>query len=370
MTTEDNVKTEVSNGKDATESKAPESNELNDQVLRQVEYYFGDINLPRDKFLQEEMKKDDGWIELTTMLTFNRLAKLTKDVKVVADALKDSELIEVSEDGTKIRRSPEVPLPDNTLEYWQEIKHRTAYVKGFDVEDTLDDVQKFVSPYKVQNVVMRRLQKRKKTFKGSVFVTFADVETAKKFVDDSNHETFKDKPMTKTLTGKRSQRKTNRKKEERKSAKEAKKLEQIAEQERSVLAAHFVKGVVLEVSGFDAKNTKYEDLKTFFKTYGQVAFVAYENGNENAKIRFDDGENSAKKAWENALEKNDGKVMFKDHELTGKVLEGDEEENSEKNNKKSARGYNAKKRPNQRGDAFERKAKHTKFEEEDNEAEA
>lgn len=30
------------------------------KVLRQVEYYFGDINLPRDKFLQEEMKKEDG----------------------------------------------------------------------------------------------------------------------------------------------------------------------------------------------------------------------------------------------------------------------------------------------------------------------
>ncbi|KAI6201326.1 hypothetical protein M3Y96_00829800 [Aphelenchoides besseyi] len=387
MTTEDNVKTEVSNGQNGTESNATESNDLKYQVRRQVEYYFGDLNLPRDKFLQEEMKKDDGWIELTTMLKFNRLAKLTQDVKVLADALKDSKLIEVSEDDTKIRRSPEVPLPDNTLEYWTEIKHRTAYIKGFDVKDTLDDVQKFVSPYKVHNVVMRRLHKER-TFKGSVFVTFADVETAKKFVDDSNHTTFKDKPMTKLMQDDYWKKKSSEnkvKKEERKSAKEAKKLEQIAEQERSVLAAHFVKGVVLEVSGFDSQNTKYEDLKTFFKKYGPVAFVAYENGNENAKIRFDDGENSAKKAWENALEKNDGKIMFKDQELTGKVLEGEEEEKYwadftktkvarqdqfGKNNKKSARGYNARKRPSQRCDAFERKAKHTKFEDEDNEVEA
>lgn len=33
---------------------------VNEKILRQTEYYFGDINLPRDKFLQEEMKKDDG----------------------------------------------------------------------------------------------------------------------------------------------------------------------------------------------------------------------------------------------------------------------------------------------------------------------
>ena len=30
--------------------------------LLQVEYYFGDFNLPRDKFLQEETKSDDGWV--------------------------------------------------------------------------------------------------------------------------------------------------------------------------------------------------------------------------------------------------------------------------------------------------------------------
>jgi lupus La protein len=61
-------------------------------------------------------------------LKFNRLSQLSQDVVQIANALQESELIEVSEDKAKIRRSPEVPLPDNTLEYWQEIKRRTAYV--------------------------------------------------------------------------------------------------------------------------------------------------------------------------------------------------------------------------------------------------
>ena len=39
------------------------------KVLRQVEYYFGDLNLQRDTFLNEEIKKDsDGWVSLETMM--------------------------------------------------------------------------------------------------------------------------------------------------------------------------------------------------------------------------------------------------------------------------------------------------------------
>lgn len=65
-----------------------------------------------------------------------------------------------------------------------------------------------------------------------------------------------------------------------KQAKLAKKLEQIAEQEKLAMQAKYEKGAVLEVSGLDPSGTKYEELKTFFKKFGPVAFVAYETGNE------------------------------------------------------------------------------------------
>ena len=39
------------------------------KVARQVEYYFGDLNLQRDTFLKEEIAKDkDGWVTLETMM--------------------------------------------------------------------------------------------------------------------------------------------------------------------------------------------------------------------------------------------------------------------------------------------------------------
>lgn len=61
------------------------------------QYYFGDANLPRDKFLQEQIKLEDGWVPLEVMLRFQRLAQLTKNPSTIVSCLKsDSKLMEVS----------------------------------------------------------------------------------------------------------------------------------------------------------------------------------------------------------------------------------------------------------------------------------
>lgn len=50
----------------------------------------GDLNLPRDKFLREQVKLDDGWVPLDILIKFNRLAQLTTDLGVIASALNKS----------------------------------------------------------------------------------------------------------------------------------------------------------------------------------------------------------------------------------------------------------------------------------------
>ena len=62
------------------------------------------------------------------MLKFPSLATITDDVAKIANALQESHLIELSEDKARIRRNQEIPLPENTLEYWQDIRKRTVYV--------------------------------------------------------------------------------------------------------------------------------------------------------------------------------------------------------------------------------------------------
>ena len=83
--------TEVKNGQSAPVSNSGDHNptkptisteELEAKIVRQIEHYFGDYNLPRDKFLKETIKEDDGWVPMDTMLKFQRLAALSADAKV------------------------------------------------------------------------------------------------------------------------------------------------------------------------------------------------------------------------------------------------------------------------------------------------
>lgn len=63
---------------------------MEEAIIRQVEYYFSDINLPRDKFLSEQTKLDDGWVPLEVLTRFNRLSKITTDIEVIKKALSKS----------------------------------------------------------------------------------------------------------------------------------------------------------------------------------------------------------------------------------------------------------------------------------------
>uniref|UniRef100_A0A8C6UQN5 HTH La-type RNA-binding domain-containing protein n=1 Tax=Neogobius melanostomus TaxID=47308 RepID=A0A8C6UQN5_9GOBI len=105
-----------------------EMSPLEHKVARQIEYYFGDHNLPRDKFLKEQLQVDDGWVTLETMLKFNRLKSITTDSTVIVAALQKSKtgLLELSDDNTKIRRSPKKPLPEVNDEYKTEIAQKSV----------------------------------------------------------------------------------------------------------------------------------------------------------------------------------------------------------------------------------------------------
>lgn len=61
---------------------------------------------------------------------FLRLNRLTTDFKVIVEALRKSKtgLMEVSEDESKIRRTPNKPLPEITEQYKNEVKSRSVYI--------------------------------------------------------------------------------------------------------------------------------------------------------------------------------------------------------------------------------------------------
>merc|ERR1719462_335777 len=112
---------------------------------------------------------------------------LSKESDAILNALKKSgdTLIEVDLENKKIRRNPEMPLPESEDDETKKLK--TVYVKGFEkTNTTLGDLLGFFGKYdNVIHVNRRTWVDRKddsRNFKGSVFVTFKDKESAETFM--------------------------------------------------------------------------------------------------------------------------------------------------------------------------------------------
>ena len=160
------------------------------KIVRQIEYYFSDGNLIRDKYLQHETTKDQGWIPLSTLITFKRLASLSTDFPTILNALNTSTsgLLQLDVSANKIRRHPDRPLPSSQAELERALRNRTVYVRGFpstNNEVTIDHLLAFFGQHgSTDNIQMRR-QVKGKDFDGSVWVVFPSEGRAQKFVDES-----------------------------------------------------------------------------------------------------------------------------------------------------------------------------------------
>jgi lupus La protein len=130
-----------------TQTTSSPEPDLEKKIVRQIEYYLSDVNMVRDKFLKNEITKDQGWIPLSVLTTFKRLQTLSTDFKTIIGALKTSVsgLLQIDETENKIRRCPERPLPSSQTELDLALRNRTVYVKGFPKTDdvTMDKLLQF-----------------------------------------------------------------------------------------------------------------------------------------------------------------------------------------------------------------------------------
>ncbi|XP_037031404.1 la protein homolog isoform X2 [Bradysia coprophila] len=289
---------------------------LQAQIVRQVEYYFGDANLARDKFLSEEITKDNGWVTLELLLTFKRMQVLTTDPEVVCAALDTSDegLIEISEDRKKIRRHPERPLPEQNEETRKECISRTAYVKGFPLDIEMSGLIEFFEAHeKVVNIVMRKyLDKPTKEyrFKGSVFVTFLKREQCEEFlkVEDLKHNDT-------VLTRLWQEDYYISKKGEREAEKQKK-------DEKLTPKINLPKGAVIFFEGCSEAMTRELIKEAVAKFDAEIAYIDYSKGDKSGYIRLTE-ENAAK----TLIDKLDGNKLKLDDtdEATVRLIEGDEE---------------------------------------------
>ncbi|CAO1372538.1 unnamed protein product [Diamesa tonsa] len=320
------VQVEVANGENKEEViQAADLTNQDRDIIRQIEYYFGDANLRRDKFLMGKIAEDEeGWVPISVLLTFKRLKQLSDDAKVITDAVDKSKvgLVQVSADREKLRRHPENVLPEFNEERRKEIQSRTAYAKGFPLTTDMTPLIEFFNGFeKVVNVSMRKYycQKDKKYLsKGSVFVTFETREQCEEFVKKPRVQ-FEEKDLIRLLQTDYFELK---KQERQKKDKNKKKSAKVEAPEPDVVLP---KGSVVHFAGVKDELLAREDIKSKISEIEsslEIAFVNFNKGESEGFIRFTK-ENDAQKIVDKLA---DSKMTVKENELTLRLVDGEEEE--------------------------------------------
>ncbi|THD27712.1 putative lupus la ribonucleoprotein [Fasciola hepatica] len=72
------------------------------QILHQVEFYFSADNLAKDVFLRQQMDQD-GWVAVSVIAKFNRVATLSSDLDEIINAIHVSPLLDVDVANARVR---------------------------------------------------------------------------------------------------------------------------------------------------------------------------------------------------------------------------------------------------------------------------
>jgi hypothetical protein len=125
--------------------------EVDPGLKKQLEFYFSDSNLPKDKFLLKTTKETpEGWVSLQVIADFKKMKEKNATVAKLALAAKASDLLAVDAEEKKVRRTTPLPDTDVTLP-------RTVVAEWFAADTTIEDLHEFFSSY--ANVLSVRLMR-------------------------------------------------------------------------------------------------------------------------------------------------------------------------------------------------------------------
>ncbi|XP_067400767.1 la-related protein 7 isoform X2 [Emydura macquarii macquarii] len=168
--------------KDREKKKRSRVKQVLSDIAKQVDFWFGDVNLHKDKFLREQIEKSrDGYVDISLLVSFNKMKKLTTDGKLIARAVKSSSIVELDLEGTRIRRRQ--PLGEQP----KDVDSRTVYVELLPKNVNHSWIERVFG--KCGNVVYISIPRYKSTGdpKGFAFVEFETREQADKAIEFLNN---------------------------------------------------------------------------------------------------------------------------------------------------------------------------------------
>ncbi|CAI8027454.1 La-related protein Larp4B [Geodia barretti] len=87
-------------------SPPPEGEGLRATLVRQLEYYFSKENLSSDKYLLSQMD-GDHYVPVSVIAGFLKVKRLTTDINLIMDAIRESHHLQLDETTEKVRAVPE-----------------------------------------------------------------------------------------------------------------------------------------------------------------------------------------------------------------------------------------------------------------------
>ncbi|RNA28703.1 la-related 7-like [Brachionus plicatilis] len=176
-------------------NSASNKKQLRKKILDQLEFYFSDSNLTKDRFLKQEIKNStDGFIYLTTFLQFNKIRNLGANLKEIRKSIKKSDLLELNEDESMVRRKTQfVELTQ------KEIDKKTIYVENVPAKLTNEDFKTYFEQFgKISYISLPKFQTTNQP-KGFAFIEFDQKSDSKRAIEAFNDQSGEqdDKPIGK-----------------------------------------------------------------------------------------------------------------------------------------------------------------------------
>ncbi|XP_068129088.1 la-related protein 6-like [Hyperolius riggenbachi] len=121
------------------DSKIPDMG-LIQKIVSQVEFYLSDENLSHDSFLLKHVQKNKmGFVSIKLLTSFKKIKTLTRDWRKTLYALQFSDILEVNEERTKVRRKN--PVPNSLLEL-----NLTKILLAWNLESTDQNPDQITNP--------------------------------------------------------------------------------------------------------------------------------------------------------------------------------------------------------------------------------
>ncbi|XP_039033955.1 la-related protein 6A-like isoform X2 [Hibiscus syriacus] len=172
------------------------TDDLKNKIIKQVEYYFSDENLPTDKYMMSLIKKNkEGFVSISMIASFRRMKRLTRSYPSIVASLKESSMLVLSSDGKKVKRRN--PLPPIEV---RDPKLFTVLIENLPEDHSVENIWRiFGEVGHIKNISLRdphAAEESKKNARADILVSsklhalveYETVEAAEKAVTTFNDE--------------------------------------------------------------------------------------------------------------------------------------------------------------------------------------